>query len=99
VTIETGSFDASQDEMSKRQHGSFYDTESRFVYPDQVYPVGHLVEADDVGGDCSLTDKPCAHILPEVWEGSSNSEITSAQGKIICKIANNDSSLIILPTL
>jgi len=78
VTIETGSFDASQDEMSKRQHGSFYDTESRFVYPDQVYPVGHLVEADDVG-DCSLTDKPCAHILPEVWEGSSNSEITSAQ--------------------
>ena len=83
VTIETGSFDEGYGEISKRQHdGSFYDTESCFVHPDQVYPVGHLVEADCVGGDCSPTNKPCAHILPEVWEGATNSEITSAQGKI-----------------
>jgi len=82
VTIETGSFDEGYGEISKRQHdGSFYDTESRFDYPDQVYPVDQLVEADRVGGDCSLTNKPCAHILPEVWEGATNSEITSAQEK------------------
>ena len=83
VTIETGYFNEIHDEISKRQLGSFYDTDSCFVHPDQVSPVGHLVEADCVGGDCSLTNTPCAHILPEV--GASNAEVASAQGKILCK--------------
>ena len=75
VTIEMG-------DGTSRQDGSFYDSESRFVYPDHVYPVEDLIEADRFDGDCTLTDKPCAHILPEVWDGASNADITTAQGKI-----------------
>ena len=53
---------------------SFYDKRSRLKYPDfkqetSLKPVYQLVEADRVDGDCSKTDKPCAHVMPEVWDG------------------------------
>ena len=64
MTIEVG-------DGRRAQDGSFYDSESRFTYPDKSYPVEDLVEADRVDdGDCLLTDKPCAHIMPEVWDSS-----------------------------
>ena len=55
---------------------SFYDRESWLKYPDftqetSLEPIEQLVEADRVGGDCSRTDKPCAHVMPEVWAGFS----------------------------
>ena len=29
--------------------------------------VDALVEADNNDGDCSRTESPCAHVLPDVW--------------------------------
>ena len=56
---------------------SFYDRKSRWVYPDfkqesSLSSIDQLVEADRVGGDCSKTVKPCAHVMPEVWDGDLN---------------------------
>lgn len=50
---------------------SFYDKDSRFKYPPLNYDraMKTLVEASKVNGDCSQTDKPCAHIMPSVWAG------------------------------
>lgn len=48
---------------------SFYNQESTYKFPNYSYPVEHLHEADRLGGDCSLTNEPCAHLLPDVWEG------------------------------
>ena len=53
---------------------SFYDKRSRLKYPDfkqetSLDPFEQLVEADRVHGDCSKTDKPCAHVMPEAWDG------------------------------
>ena len=50
---------------------SFYDSESRFKYPPLAYSeaLETLVEADNVDGDCSKTEKPCAHIMPSIWSG------------------------------
>jgi len=73
VTIEMG-------DGKRRQDGSFYDTESRYIYPDQVYPLEQLLEADLVGGDCSLSEKPCGHLLPEAaWDKAAE---LSENGKI-----------------
>jgi len=60
--------------------GSFYDTESRYTYPRQAYPLEQLIEADRVDGDCSLSGKPCGLFFPETtWE---KAEQISIQGKI-----------------
>jgi len=74
VTIELG-------DGKRRQEGSFYDRQNRFVKPDHVYPVEHLLEAARVKGDCTITDKPCAHILPEVWDGAHYHDVREAQGE------------------
>lgn len=62
------------------QIGSFYDTEARFVLSENVYPAHHLMEADRVHGICSLTDKPCSHLLPDVWYVSGRQDIEIGQG-------------------
>ena len=33
------------------------------------YPFEALDTANSLDGDCSLTDEPCVHVLPEVWAG------------------------------
>ena len=77
VTIEAGLGE-------RNKEISFYarSTHPEFVLPEQVYPVEHLVEADRVQGDCSISNKPCAHILPEVWDGGGGvrQNILEAQG-------------------
>jgi len=52
--------------------GSFYDNTSKVIFVDSTYESNiheTLVEADRVGGNCIDTIEPCAHVLPEVWEG------------------------------
>lgn len=60
VTIESG-------DGERNGKASFYDPVARFIFPDQVYPAEHLVVADELDGKCSQTDKPCAHVLPDIW--------------------------------
>lgn len=73
VTIEMGHGKKSG------QLGSFYDREGRFALPIDVYPTHYLVEADRVQGDCSLTDEPCSHLMPEVWYVRGREDIETAQ--------------------
>ncbi len=50
---------------------SFYDQQSRFVYPSHTYPVQGLVEASINNGDCSKSvkdNKSCIHVIPSAWE-------------------------------
>lgn len=56
-----------------RGRGSFYDRNSAFIYvssdfEQEVHTA--LWKADDLSGDCSKTEEPCAHIIPEVWSSS-----------------------------
>ena len=70
VTIENGD--------GKKGVGSFYDRTNGFTFVDSDYEstiYTTIWEAERVGGDCSKTDKPCAHILPEVWEGGMRLEL------------------------
>jgi len=49
VTIEIG-------DDRRAQDGSFYDSESRFPYPDNAYPVEYLIDANRVDDEvCFLT--------------------------------------------
>ena len=51
---------------------SFYDSTSKVIFMDLIYESRihkTLVEADRVGGNFIDTIEPCAHVLPEVWEG------------------------------
>lgn len=54
---------------------SFYDKSSGFVYSDVAYNLDSLKIAHDYNGDCisALADgkTSCAHIIPEVWVGPS----------------------------
>lgn len=50
--------------------GSFYDRESRYELSEISYPWDWLKEANRTNGDCSETDTPCAHIMPELWSGA-----------------------------
>jgi hypothetical protein len=49
--------------------GSFYDEKSRYTFGESAYCWDCLKEAHDMGGMCADTDKPCAHIVPEIWSG------------------------------
>ncbi len=62
TTIEAGN-------GKRESNSSFYDRQSRFEYAnsEKSYPYEQLVEADMVNGDCSQTEKPCAHVMTEVW--------------------------------
>ena len=55
----------------KKGVGSFYDKTSGFTFFDGDYQNNirkTLWESTRVKGDCSKTDKPCAHVLPDVWD-------------------------------
>ena len=54
--------------------GSFYDLNNRYVYSELTYGFPWVSEATSMKGDCSQTDKPCAHIIPEVWKGATGTE-------------------------
>lgn len=59
--------EANDDAMGRQI--SFYGREGLYDHANQSYPIKSLVEADNVDGDCSLSDQPCAHVLPDVWAG------------------------------
>ena len=63
TTLEFG-FD---DKKHMTSMGSFYDRESRYTYSDTVYGYEWLLEAKLQNGNCSKAEKPCAHIIPEIW--------------------------------
>ena len=48
---------------------SFYAPNMLMSYSSKAYAWEELVTANDVGGRCDLTNKDCAHVLPEVWKG------------------------------
>ena len=55
----------------KRGAGSFYDRNRNFVYTTSAFEKTihtTLWEADRLDGDCSKSEVPCAHIMPEVWD-------------------------------
>ena len=65
VTIENGD--------GKKGVGSFYDRTNAFTFVNADYErTIHktLWESARVNGTCSKTDKPCAHVLPDVWDTS-----------------------------
>ena len=67
----------------KKGAGSFYDRTNGFDIGDSDNPPNFseaLVKADSLEGDCSKTDKPCAHILPDVWKTRVGGDFAS-QGK------------------
>ena len=69
VTLENGD--------GKIGVGSFYDRTNGFTFVDGEYErdiITTIWEAERVGGNCTKTDKPCAHMLPDVWEGGVSQE-------------------------
>ena len=77
VTMELG--------KGNSPEASFYDDENRFTIPDNIYLIDALLEADRVGGDCSLTDQPCAHVLPEVWTSEIDGSTDAISKFKMCK--------------
>ena len=74
VTIESGPGN-NDDELS------FYHFKNKYELPNQTYPMELLVEADRVlDGNCSDTETPCAHVIPEIWR-TSDADILKAIGK------------------
>jgi len=67
-------------EFQTSQAGSFYDEFNRFEYSSIAYPFEYLKEASKLEGDCIAAEKPCAHIMPEVWSGASK-QLGEALGK------------------
>ena len=63
----------------KKGVGSFYDRTNGFTFVDGDYEsMIHLtlLESERVKGDCSKTNKPCAHVLPDIWDnGVSNNDL------------------------
>jgi hypothetical protein len=47
---------------------SFYSKDNTLEFSPETYPYHALSLANRVH-DCALTEKPCAHVLPEVWNG------------------------------
>jgi hypothetical protein len=68
----------------KDSEGSFYDRKNRFVIAEKSYPFEYLKEAfrlqEEEGIQCdSHSDKPCAHLMTEIWDGALNS-VEQGQG-------------------
>ena len=62
---------------------SFYHTENWYNLSEIPYPIHSLIEANEVDGDCTKTQKPCAHIIPSAWEaGRQDSEKFTKTGEI-----------------
>lgn len=68
----------------KKGAGSFYDRSNGFDVTndsnDAPSFTDTLLEADKLDGDCSKTDKPCAHILPDVWKSRAGGDFASTDG-------------------
>ena len=75
-TIEGG---YNQTERDRDSSFSFYDQESRYLYPKRAYPYYALIEADIRKGDCNDATVPCAHIMPDVWAGGKQ-DVKDGQG-------------------
>ena len=65
TTLEFGG-----DEHLKSPRGSFYDPESRLEFSDTSYRFDALKHADELDGYCENAKRPCAHVLPELWDGA-----------------------------
>lgn len=63
---------------------SFYDSkpEIPFVYSTHGADVEALQEADRVDGNCLQSEKPCAHVIPEVLDIESKGDYINGQGKM-----------------
>jgi len=68
TTIELGL----NDKKHESAISSFYDRESRITYPDLTYGWDSLKEAHLKNGSCEDAEKPCAHIIPEMWYANKN---------------------------
>lgn len=47
---------------------SFYDRDNAFSYPTVAGNNFDAIREGNRVGDCAKTEKPCCHVLPEVWE-------------------------------
>ena len=63
---------------------SFYNLENlELPYSNRAYTWNAIRTANDLNGDCSLTEEPCVHVFPEVWDGQGNTwEAFFEQGHI-----------------
>ncbi|CAJ1968195.1 unnamed protein product [Cylindrotheca closterium] len=48
---------------------SFYHIENDVPYSKTSYAWDALQKANELGGNCLLTDEDCAHVIPDVWLG------------------------------
>lgn len=48
---------------------SFYDRYNNMNYPATAYNFEALKQANRFNGNCTLSDIPCAHVIPEIWGG------------------------------
>mmetsp|Transcript_24903 Transcript_24903/g.61262 ORF Transcript_24903/g.61262 Transcript_24903/m.61262 type:complete len:912 (-) Transcript_24903:49-2784(-) len=48
---------------------SFYYIENAMPYSKSSYAWDALQKANELGGNCLLTDEDCAHVIPDVWLG------------------------------
>lgn len=62
VTIENGHNDPGGS-------GSFYYSSGGISYAKESYNFDALEEAYRLDGDCSKSNRPCAHVIPETWNG------------------------------
>jgi len=66
---------------SKRSASFYYDVDKNGAFSStrslETDRIEYLKEADRVGGDCSKTDKPCAHVVPEYWGNFDATEIAA----------------------
>jgi hypothetical protein len=48
---------------------SFYSTSSALPYSRKSYSFEAIRKANELGGNCILTDEDCIHVIPDVWLG------------------------------
>ena len=77
--------------------GSFYDRNNSFVYSSESYPFDYLKTAAEMveGQVCDARSKePCAHMIPEIWDGAAAS-MEIAIGKKSCAVHVRFTSVLI----
>jgi hypothetical protein len=48
---------------------SFYSIDSAIPYSSKSYAWDAIHKANELGGNCQLTDEDCVHVIPDVWLG------------------------------
>jgi hypothetical protein len=48
---------------------SFYSIDSTIPYSSKSYAWDAIHKANELGGNCQLTDEDCIHVIPDVWLG------------------------------